>query len=170
MVELQPSKLVVRVRFPSPALFLRWVPHEAVSVRPAEVSRRVALAFGGSNGGPKPDVLTTPSLYGWTMPEGLERSLGKNASVTVEAAARLVDVDVETIRHWSDIGSIEIEQRGDMDVVRLDRVRVLTDSSRAHRDTPFGLLRALLRDAPRTETPSVVVLQELVREKAGIAP
>jgi DNA-binding transcriptional MerR regulator len=108
-------------------------------------------------------------LYGWTMPQGLERSLGKNASVTVEAAARLVDIDVETIRHWSDIGSIEIEQRGDMDVVRLDRVRVLTESSRARRDTPFGLLRALLRDAPRSETPSVIVLQELAREKAGIA-
>lgn len=108
-------------------------------------------------------------IYGWTMAEGLERSLGKNASVTVEAAARLVDVDVETIRHWSDIGSIEIEQRGDMDVVRLDRVRVLTDSSRAVRGTRHGLLHALLRDAPRSETPSVVVLQELAREKAGIA-
>jgi hypothetical protein len=103
------------------------------------------------------------------MSDGLERSLGKNASVTVEAAARLVDVDVETIRHWSDIGSIEIEQRGDMDVVRLDRVRVLTDSSRASRGTRHGLLQALLRDAPRSETPSVVVLQELVREKAGIS-
>ena len=95
--------------------------------------------------------------------------MGKNASVTVEAAARLVDVEVDTIRHWSDIGSIEIEQRGDMDVVRLDRVRVLTDSSRADRNKPFGLLRALLRDAPRSETPSVIVLQELAREKAALA-
>ena len=103
------------------------------------------------------------------MPKGLERSLGKNASVTIEAAARLVDVDVETIRHWSEIGSIEIEQRGDMDVVRLDRVRVLTDSSRVDRNKPFGALRALLRDAPRSETPSVILLQELVREKAALA-
>ena len=103
------------------------------------------------------------------MRKGLEGSLGKNASVTVEAAARLVNVEVETIRHWSDIGSIEIEQRGDMDVVRLDRLRVLTDSSRATTDTPFGLLRALLRDAPRSETPSVIVLQELAREKAALA-
>jgi len=104
------------------------------------------------------------------MREGLERSLGKNASVTVEAAARLVDVDVETIRHWSDIGSIEIEKRGDMDVVRLDRVRVLTDPSRTGTSgTRHGLLRALLRDAPKTDSPSVVVLQELVREKTGIA-
>ena len=103
------------------------------------------------------------------MSEALERSLGKNASVTIEAAARLVDVDVATIRHWSDIGSIEIEQRGEMDVVRLNRVRMLTDSSRAGtRGTRYGLLRALLRDAPKTDTPSVVVLQEIAREKAGI--
>lgn len=96
--------------------------------------------------------------------------MGKNASVTIEAAARLVDVDVATIRHWSDLGSIEIEQRGEMDVVRLDRVRMLTDSSRAGtRGTRHGLLRALLRDAPKIETPSVVVLQEIAREKAGIA-
>ena len=104
------------------------------------------------------------------MSEALERSLGKNASVTIEAAARLVDVDVATIRHWSDIGSIEIERRGEMDVVRFDRVRMLTDSSRAGtRGLRYGLLRALLRDAPKTETPSVVVLQEIAREKAGIA-
>ena len=104
------------------------------------------------------------------MSEALERSLGKNASVTIEAAARLVEVDVATIRHWSDIGSIEIEQRGEMDVVRLDRVRMLTDSSRVGtRGARYGLLRALLQDAPKTETPSVVVLQEIAREKAGIA-
>ena len=104
------------------------------------------------------------------MAEALERSLGKNASVTVEAAARLVDIDVATIRHWSDIGSIEIEQRGEMDVVRLDRVRMLTDSSRVGtKGTRFGLLRALLRGAPMIETSSVVVLQEIAREKAGIA-
>ena len=104
------------------------------------------------------------------MPQGLERSLGKNASVTIEAAARLVDVDVATLRHWSDIGSLEIVQRGDMDVVRLDRVRMLTDPSKVGtHGTRHGLLRALLKDAPKTETPSVIVLQELAREKAGIS-
>jgi hypothetical protein len=107
--------------------------------------------------------------YGGTMSGALERSLGKNASVTVEAAARLVDVDVEMIRHWSDVGSLEIEQRGDMDVVRLDRVRILTDTSKVRRGARDGLLRALLKDAPKIETPSVVVLQELAREKAGSA-
>ena len=45
--------------------------------------------------------------------------------MTVEAAAHFVDVDVATIRHWSEIGSQEIERRGDMDVVRLDLLRAL---------------------------------------------
>src|SRR5687768_10865594 len=96
-------------------------------------------------------------LYGRPMAHGSERTVGKHASVTIEAAARLVDVDVATIRHWSDIGSIEIEQRGDMDVVRLDRVRQLTNSSRAGARTPLGSLRALLRDTEKIESPSVVI-------------
>jgi hypothetical protein len=101
------------------------------------------------------------------MADGFERTLGKYASVTVEAAARLVDVDVATIEHWSDVGSIEIERRGDMHVVRLDQVRQLTDTSRVGSKTRHGSLRALLRDAEPIESPSVVGLQELVREKAG---
>jgi uncharacterized protein YigA (DUF484 family) len=101
------------------------------------------------------------------MTDGSEPTLGKYTSVTVEAAARLVDVDVATIRHWSDVGSIEIEQRGDMHVVRLDRVKQLTTSSRVGARTRHGSLRALLRDAEKVESLSVVVLQELVREKAG---
>jgi hypothetical protein len=111
-----------------------------------------------------------PIPYGRPMTDRIERALGKNASVTVEAAARLVDVDVATIRHWSDVGSIEIERRGDMDVVRLDRVRALTDRSRMRTGGLTGqqdALHALLRDAVRIESPSVVVLQELVREKSG---
>jgi hypothetical protein len=96
------------------------------------------------------------------------RAWGKQASVTIEAAARLVDVDVATIRHWSDIDLIEIEQRGDMDVVRLDHVRALTSSSQVPAggtSTRGGSLRALLRDATRVEPLSVVRLQQLVREK-----
>ena len=134
------------------------------------VPHRIALASGNSKGGPKPDVCTISVPYGGTMSGALKRSLGKNASVTVEAAARLVDVDVETIRRWSHVGALEIEQRGDMDVVRLDRVRILTDTSKVGaRGARHGLLRALLKDAPKIETPSVVVLQELAREKAGSA-
>jgi DNA-binding transcriptional MerR regulator len=94
---------------------------------------------------------------------------GKHASVTVEAAARLVDVDVESIRHWSDIGSLVIERRGDMDVVRLDQVRALTSSpKRGERaGTGYGALRALLRDAAEVESLNVSGLQQMVREKAG---
>jgi hypothetical protein len=207
MVELQPSKLVVRVRFPSPAL-LRGKSFSGVGLillprlearivveareHPAEqaqtrlsapairiavarqkpsglpcsghhgedqagsraratarasscrearfasfgrqgeawaVPHRVALASGNSKGGPKPDVSMISAPYGGTMSEALERSSGKNGSVTVESAVRSVDVEVETIRHWSHVGSLEIEQRGDMDVVRLDRV-ILTDTSK----------------------------------------
>ena len=101
------------------------------------------------------------------MRSGYERTLGKNASVTIEAAARLVDVDVATIRHWSDVGSIEIEQRGDMDVVRLDQVRQLTNSSRVGAGTRHGAVRALLRDADQVESLSVSELQQHVREKVG---
>ena len=103
------------------------------------------------------------------MRSGFERTLGKYASVTIEAAARLVDVDVATIRHWSDVGSIEIEQRGDMDVVRLDQVRQLTNTSRAGAGTRHGSIRALLRDAERVESLSVSALQQHVREKVGDA-
>jgi DNA-binding transcriptional MerR regulator len=97
-------------------------------------------------------------------------ALGKHASVTVEAAARLVDVDIATIRHWSDVGSLEIEQRGDMDVVRLDQVRALTTSPRRGGErtrTRHGAIRALLRDAAKVESLSVSGLQQMVREKAG---
>jgi DNA-binding transcriptional MerR regulator len=103
------------------------------------------------------------------MASGFERTLGKYASVTIEAAARLVDVDVATIRHWSDVGSIEIEQRGDMDLVRLDQVRQLTTTSRKEARTRHGSLRALLRDAEKVESLNVSGLQQHVREKAGNA-
>jgi hypothetical protein len=99
-------------------------------------------------------------------------ALGKYASVTVDAAARLVDVDVATIRHWSEIGSLEIERRGDMEVVRLDQVRAMTRSSSLGAGRPrtrHGALRALLRDTATVESLSVSGLQQLVREKARSA-
>ena len=53
-----------------------------------------------------------------------------------------------------------------MDVVRLDRVNALPAQVRgASGNAAFGALRARLRDVPRIESPSVVVLQELVRER-----
>jgi hypothetical protein len=56
------------------------------------------------------------------MADRSERTLGRYAWVTVEAAARSVNVDVERIRHWSDVGALEIRRRGHTDVVRLDQV------------------------------------------------
>lgn len=82
-------------------------------------------------GDPKPDACSLSAAYGWAMANRTGRTAsGEHVSVTVEAAARLVDVDVATIRHWSEIGSLEIERRGDMDVVRLDQVKALANSSR----------------------------------------
>ena len=68
----------------------------------------------------------SPFAYRPSMAQPPNRTAsGEYASVTVEAAAHFVDVDVATIRHWSEIGSQEIERRGDMDVVRLDLLRAL---------------------------------------------
>ena len=58
--------------------------------------------------------------------------LVKAAAVPLDVAAELVDVDVETIRRWAEQGSVEIDTRGGMEVVRLDRVRWLADTSRGH--------------------------------------
>jgi hypothetical protein len=97
-----------------------------------------------------------------------ERSLGRYASVTVEAAARSVDVDVERIRHWSEVGALEIRRRGGTDAVRLDQVRALATSARMRTDSASTeSLRALLRDAAGIESVSVSRLQELAQDKAG---
>jgi hypothetical protein len=102
------------------------------------------------------------------MGDRSERTLGRYASVTVEAAARSVEVDVERIRHWSDVGALEVQRRGDTDVVRLDQVRALATSARMGTDSASTeSLRALLRDAAGIESVSVSSLQELAREKAG---
>jgi hypothetical protein len=51
--------------------------------------------------------------------------LVKAAAVPLDVAAELVQIDVETIRRWAELGAIEIDTRGGMEVVRLDRVRWL---------------------------------------------
>jgi hypothetical protein len=95
--------------------------------------------------------------------------LDDDVSVTIEAAAELADVDVQTIRDWSAAGSLRIERRGDMEAVHLERVNALASASkrqagskRLRRDS----LRARMRDTTQTESPNhVVVLQELVRDR-----
>ena len=55
--------------------------------------------------------------------------LVKTAAVPLDVAAELVQIDVETIRRWAELGAIEIDTRGGMEVVRLDRVRWLAGRS-----------------------------------------
>jgi predicted site-specific integrase-resolvase len=95
--------------------------------------------------------------------------LDDDVSVTIEAAAELAGVDVQTMREWSASGSLRIERRGDMEVVHLERVNVLASTfkrrvgaQRLQRDS----LRARLRDTtPSESSDHVEVLQELVRER-----
>ena len=90
-----------------------------------------------------------------------------NGSVPIEAAAELADVDVRTIRQWAAIGAIEIEWRGEMEVVRLDRLKFLVSTWEMpgrDRSSQREAIRGLLGDATII-TPSVTSLQELARER-----
>jgi hypothetical protein len=91
--------------------------------------------------------------------------IGRKASVTVEAAAKLADIDEATIRHWSEIGALTIESRGDMEVVRLDRVHWLSQAPHvATRVSRNAALKDRLGEAT-TETLDVTDLQELARDR-----
>lgn len=94
-------------------------------------------------------------------------SLVRHPSVTVAAAAELVNVDIPTIRGWASSGAIVIEERGDLEIVRLDEVRALASRERAARR---GALRDRLRQAdedegPATEVVNIGELQELARRR-----
>jgi hypothetical protein len=90
-----------------------------------------------------------------------------NGSVLIEAAAELARVDVRTIRQWAAIGAVEIEWRGEMEVVRLDRVKFLASTwnmTTRTRSSEREAIRGLLGDAT-VDTPSVTGLQKLARER-----
>lgn len=108
---------------------------------------------------------TAPSPYLGAMTKDTTSALHPRASVTVDAAANLVHIDAETIRRWSKDGSIEIELRGDMEVVRLDQVRQAA-ATRRERRSNRAALRARL-DGATVEDLSVIDLQELARERVG---
>jgi hypothetical protein len=95
--------------------------------------------------------------------------VGEDGSVTIEAAAELMNIEVRVIREWSAIGSLQIERRGDEEVVHLGQVRALIRSplgSGAGVEPRRGALRMLLRDT-RTDTESIAGLQELARERTA---
>ena len=94
--------------------------------------------------------------------------VGEDGSVTIEVAAELMNIEVRTIREWSAIGSLQIERRGDSEVVHLGQVKALARSPigpdggvEAHP----GALRELLREAT-VDPQSLAGLQELARERS----
>ncbi|MGH2680822.1 MAG: hypothetical protein ACRDG8_10150 [Actinomycetota bacterium] len=96
--------------------------------------------------------------------------VGEEGSVTIETAAELVNVEVRAIRQWSAIGSIEIQRRGDVELVHLARVKALARSSSPpgdRRQARRGSLRGLLREARSVDAQSVAGLQALARERSA---
>ena len=94
--------------------------------------------------------------------------VGEDGSVTIESAAALMNVEVRAIRQWSAIGSLEIERRGDEELVHLGQVQALARSSIAigdRKENQRGGLRGLLREAKAVDAQSVAGLQALARER-----
>jgi hypothetical protein len=94
--------------------------------------------------------------------------VGQDGSVTIEIAAELMNIEVRAIREWSAIGSLEIERRGDAEMVHLGQVRALARSrmpGRDRADQRLGALRGLLRGAT-VDGESLAGLQELARERS----
>jgi hypothetical protein len=88
----------------------------------------------------------------------------KGASVSIHAAAELVNVEVRDIRQWAATGALTIESRGDMEVVRLDEVKALSATPWRRSASRLGeTLRERLA-VEATETLSVLELQEKARE------
>lgn len=94
--------------------------------------------------------------------------VGEDGSVTIESAAELLNVEVRAIRQWSAIGSLQIERRGDVELVHLAHVKALARSPMVtgdRKENQRGGLRALLREATPVDAPSVSGLQALARER-----
>ena len=94
--------------------------------------------------------------------------VGEDGSVTIESAAALTNVEVRAIRQWSAIGSLQIERRGDEELVHLGQVQALARSPIGTGDRTEhqrGGLRGLLREAKSVDGQSVANLQALARER-----
>ena len=115
-----------------------------------------------------PDVTPACAPYRFRMSmTSTPSALHPRASVTLEAAANLVNLDTATIRRWTESGSIEVEWRGDMEVVRLDQVRAAA-SNHGRRRERGAALRERLDGASLGETLSVIDLQEQARERVHV--
>lgn len=94
--------------------------------------------------------------------------LGEDGCVTIESAAALMNVEVQAIRQWSAIGSLQIERRGDVEMVDFGQVKALARSPIGlgdRREARRGALRGLLREAKTVDAQSVAGLQALARER-----
>jgi phage terminase Nu1 subunit (DNA packaging protein) len=109
-----------------------------------------------------------PRVRGRLRTDGGLRMVGEDGSVTIEAAAELMGIDVRVIREWLAIGSLRIERRGDEEVVHLGQVRKLFRSPMASGSAGSrrGALRVLRRDT-RADAEGVAWLQELARERTA---
>lgn len=96
-------------------------------------------------------------------------TLASNATVPILTAAQLAGIDVAQIRRWADIDGLEIQRRGHIELVRLDRVMALSASAR-RRDASSSrsALRARLADAA-VGNPSVSDLQRAARDRSDAA-
>jgi hypothetical protein len=95
--------------------------------------------------------------------------VGEDGSVTIEVAAELMSIEMRTIREWSAIGLLQIERRGNDEVVHLGQVKALARSPMTPGggvDTHPGALRELLREAA-VDTESLAGLQELARARSA---
>jgi DNA-binding transcriptional MerR regulator len=93
-------------------------------------------------------------------------TLPSTASVPIPVAAARAGVSVEQIRRWADIGGLEIQRRGSLETVRLDRVMALSASAR--RNDPSSsraALRARLADAADSMR-NTAEMEQLARERS----
>jgi hypothetical protein len=96
--------------------------------------------------------------------------VGEDGTVSIESAAELMQVEVRAIRQWSAIGSLQIERRGDVELVHLAQVKALARSSVVigdRKEIQRGGLRGLLREAKVVDPQSVAGLQALARERGS---
>lgn len=91
--------------------------------------------------------------------------LMKGASVPIHAAAELANVEIRAIRQWAATGSLTIESRGDMEVVRLDEVKALSGTRWRRSPSRRGEALRGRMAGETTETLSVLDLQEKARDR-----
>jgi hypothetical protein len=97
-------------------------------------------------------------------------TIPSTASVPIQVAAERAGVGVEQIRRWAEIGGLEIQRRGSLETVRLDRVMALSASARRNDPSSSrGALRARLADAAAARV-NIAELEQLARDRGARDP